>query len=149
MADDQQELFRRAARGKLDECYQRLDACGADQALVEIAKASIAPEVEDRLRNARELADQITEYLESVESRLREAEVKRAAEQTRVAETRKRNNVATALAASIVLMAALAGSGAIWFQIQTDKRTQVATTQLAGSCSTRPSCIGGSPKVTT
>lgn len=131
VSDDQSELFRQAARGKLDECHQRLDACDADQGLVEIAKASLEPEYEDRLRNARELSGQITEYLESVETRLREAEVERAAETARVAESRKRRKVVTALAASILLIATVAGSGAIWFQVQESRRRQVAATQLA------------------
>ena len=131
VSEDQSELFRQAARGKLDECHQRLDVCGADQRLIEISKACLEPEIEDRLRNARELSDQITEYLESVESRLREAEVERAAETARVVESRKRRKVVSALAASILLILTLAGSGAIWFQVQESERRQAATTQLA------------------
>jgi serine/threonine protein kinase len=38
VADDASRVFRMAARGKLEECFQRLDACGADGELIALAK---------------------------------------------------------------------------------------------------------------
>ncbi len=118
VADDTQELFRQAARGKLDECNARLDACDADRQLIELAKQCLAPELEDRLRNAGDLSDRLSEYLESVETRLRETEVERAAEAARAVEQRKRRRVSTALAASLVFLATTCGGGWLWLQSQ-------------------------------
>ena len=121
-AEDAQDLFRMAARGKMDECHQRLDDCGADQQLIDLAKRSIEPEVENRLRSAGELSKELSEYLQSVESRLRKAEVARAAEATKAIEQRKRRRVSTALAASVVMLFAMCGAGWIGMQVQAAQR---------------------------
>ena len=72
----------------------------------------------------------MTDYLESVEQRLRQAEVERAAQETKTIEERKRRYVSTALAASLVLMATMCGAGWIWFQAQAAEQTQVATSRV-------------------
>ncbi|HBE70324.1 MAG TPA: hypothetical protein DDW52_19420 [Planctomycetaceae bacterium] len=130
VADDTQELFRQAARGKLDECYARLDACDADSQLIALTKHCLAPELEDRLRNAGELSDRLTEYLESVETRLRETEVERAAEATRALEQRKRRRVSTALATSLVFLAATCGGGWMWLQSQAAEQRESVEARL-------------------
>lgn len=130
VSDDGHDLFRQAARGKLDECFARLDRCGADAALRNIVKCCLEPEVEDRTRNARELSTQITEYLESVEQRLRETEVERAAEATRAVEERKRRRITTLLATSAVFLCTLCGAGWMWMQVQAGKRNEAKVAQL-------------------
>jgi serine/threonine protein kinase len=76
-------VFRQASRGKLKDAFSRLDACGADNDLIELAKHCLMPELTDRPRDAGVLASRITDYLESVEARLRDAEVERAAHAAR------------------------------------------------------------------
>src|SRR5262249_35293819 len=74
---DQEAGRRRAARGALPAAFARLDGCGADADLVAVAKRCLAAEREDRPANAGVLAAQLTTYLESVEARLRRAELER------------------------------------------------------------------------
>ena len=51
-----------AGRAKLEDCFARLDACGAEEELLQIAKACLEPEPEDRLADAGVLADRITHH---------------------------------------------------------------------------------------
>ena len=46
------EIQRKAARGDLADAFARLDACGADAELIDLARACLAAEREDRPRDA-------------------------------------------------------------------------------------------------
>ena len=81
--DGAMRVFRMAARGRLEHCMQRLDACGADPELITLTKHCLELEPADRPRDAGILASRVTEYIESVEMRLRQAEVERAAQAAR------------------------------------------------------------------
>ncbi len=86
VGDDGTVVFRMASRGKLTECFERLDACGADSELIAITKLCLSPEPVDRPRDAGVLAERITAHLASVETRLRATELDRAAEAARAEE---------------------------------------------------------------
>ncbi|MFO1043486.1 MAG: protein kinase [Planctomycetaceae bacterium] len=125
---DGNQVYRMASRGKLGDCFARLDACGAEAELIEIAKQSLAVDPHDRPRNAGVLAERITSYLTSVESRLHAAEVNRAAEAARAEEalqTAKEHELAASaerrarklqmgLAAVFVVVLAVGGIAAAW-----------------------------------
>lgn len=83
VAEDSTRLFRMAARGKLENCLLRLDACLADRELIALAKHCLAIEPADRPRDAGVLASRVTDYIESVETKLRQTEVDRAAQAAR------------------------------------------------------------------
>lgn len=83
VASDGTQVYRMASRGKLTDCFARLDACGADAELIALTKQCLELEPKDRPRDAGVLSERVTGYLESVEARLREAEVQRAAEAAR------------------------------------------------------------------
>ncbi len=68
-------------------------------------------EPDHRPANAGVLAERFSGYLQSVDERLREAELDRAAQAARVVEERKRRKVTIALAASLLLIVGL-GSAA-------------------------------------
>ncbi|RLS52245.1 MAG: serine/threonine protein kinase [Planctomycetota bacterium] len=85
-ADNGTMVFRMATRGKLSECFSRLDQCGADVELIAITKHCLAVEPSERPRDANVLTERITAYLASVETRLRVSEVERAAEAARAEE---------------------------------------------------------------
>jgi WD40 repeat protein len=130
VGDDGTEIFRLASRGKLAACFERLDRCGADAELIGLAKNCLELEPAARPRNATALAERVSGYLESVEARLRQTEMERAAESVRAAEERKRRRVSLALAASVVLMVGLVGSGWIHYERQeAEKLAAVAETQ--------------------
>ncbi|MBL8819680.1 MAG: protein kinase [Planctomyces sp.] len=86
VASDGTQVYRMATRGKLDDCFTRLEACGADAELIALAKNCMAIEPKERPRNAKVLTEQITGYLTSVESRLHAAELQSAAEGARAEE---------------------------------------------------------------
>jgi serine/threonine protein kinase/WD40 repeat protein len=114
-ADDPVELYRMATRGKLDDCFQRLDECGGDNELADIARHCVSPDPQDRPLNAGVLANTITSHLEAVESRLREAEIERATQTARAAEERKRRKVSLAFSSAILILIAVLGGGGVWF----------------------------------
>ena len=103
------EIRARAARGDLADALGRLDSCGADAELVELAKDCLAVEPAQRPRNAGEVARRMSAYQAGVQDRLRAAELARVEAQTRAAEERKRRRVTVALAASILGLFSLGG----------------------------------------
>jgi serine/threonine protein kinase/tetratricopeptide (TPR) repeat protein len=132
---DGTQVYRMASRGKLDDAFSRLDACGADEDLIALTKHCLELDPKARPRNAGVLAERVTGYLESVESKLRETEVKRAAEAARAIEARKRMRVTLALAASVLLMFGLGGGGWVWIQQQAAERREIATTNVNSALS--------------
>jgi tRNA A-37 threonylcarbamoyl transferase component Bud32 len=117
-----------AARGDLSDAFARLDGCGADAALIALAKKCLAPLPQDRPSDAGEVARRVTAYREGVEKRLREAEVERAAAearaeaearerrqaQARAAAERRARRLTLGLAASVLLTLAV-GGGTAWY----------------------------------
>jgi hypothetical protein len=83
----------------------------------------------DRPRHAGELAAALTAYLESVEARLRRAELERAAAEVQAREERKRRRVQLALVSAVVLMLLGGGAFAWWADHQATER-QVAEERI-------------------
>ena len=108
------ELLRKAAQADLADARARLDASETDVNLKRLAKRCLAPDPNDRPRDAGILATELTAYLEGVEARLRQAELASAEAKAKAIEERKRRKVTMALAASvliIVLLGVAAGFG--------------------------------------
>src|SRR5579864_1961140 len=84
------EIQRKADRGDLASARARLDACGADADLVALAGDCLAAEREDRPQDASAFAERLGGYLASIERRLRDAELRRAAEVARAEEAGRR-----------------------------------------------------------
>lgn len=160
VADNSTLVYRMASRGSLKDAFLRLDDCGADEDLIRLTKRCLQPEPTDRPRDAGVLAAQVTGYLESVQEKLREAEVQRAAEASRAdaeaaqaaaerkraeaesaraGEERKRRRTSMALAAAVVSLFALVGGGWLYMERQetnrktaeAEKQTQYATAMAA------------------
>ncbi len=91
-----------AARGKLDTCFTRLDACGAEPELVALCKRCLSPEVADRPANAGEVARAVAAFRADAERRARQAETDRATAEVKVAEERKRRRVQRVLALAMI-----------------------------------------------
>jgi hypothetical protein len=83
-------VLRRAERGDLGECLARLDATGADEELLALAKRCLAVNIEDRPANGAEVARQIATYRVGVEMRLIAAEREGAAAAALAEEARMR-----------------------------------------------------------
>ena len=128
VADDGTAVYRLASRGKLDKCLQRLDDCQADRELVDLAKHCLQLEPAERPGDAGALAERVTSYLESVETKLRETEMQRAAASARAEEERKRRRVSMALAASVLLLVCLVSGGWLHMkQMEADSQKQHAS----------------------
>jgi len=103
VANDGTEIFRMASRGKLADCFARLDGCGADADLVTLTKHCLELEPADRPRDASVLAERISEYLESVESKLRATELAKVDAQARAEELGRRRKLLYAIAALLLI----------------------------------------------
>jgi serine/threonine-protein kinase len=126
------EAQRKSQMAKLDDAYARLDGCGADAELVALARHCLAAEPWDRPRNAGEVAAALTTYQQSVAQRLRQAELERAAAESRAVEEartrqmaeakaaaeRKRRQATLALAAAVLALVALGGGAAAWWWLE-------------------------------
>ena len=121
VAEDAVKIFRMASRGKLDECFDRLDACSADPELISLTKESLASEPTDRPSDAGVLAERIAEHQDAIEQRLRKSEIDRAAATVRANEERKRRRVSLALAATTLLLVASVLGGGLLMQAQEAK----------------------------
>jgi serine/threonine-protein kinase len=107
------EVHQQAAGGDLADAFARLDAYGADQELIGLAKACLAPDRAHRLRHPGEVARAVTTYRAAVQERLRSAELEGAAARARArAERRARLWTVGAALASLLLLAV--GGATAW-----------------------------------
>jgi serine/threonine-protein kinase len=117
---------RQAEEADLAGAHARLEAAGADAELLRLAKCCLSAEREQRPCNASEVARALAAYQEGVRQRLQRAEQERTAAQVRAREERKRRKLTAALAGATVLVVALIGAGAWWYQREQAQR-QLAT----------------------
>jgi serine/threonine-protein kinase len=108
------ELYRKAEKADLTDALARLDSCGAESELIDVAKSCLAPAAKDRPQNAAGVLARITGYLEGVQLRLQAAGLARAQAEARAVEERKRRILTVALAASIIVIGLLGGGGWAW-----------------------------------
>ena len=115
-ADTPKEVYRKAARGNLDDAFRRLSNEVESDEITAICKRCLGIEPKDRPRNAVVIAADVAGYIESVDNRLREAELDRVEAQTKAEEERKRRKVWLALAGTAFVTLLLAGGGWVWLQ---------------------------------
>jgi tetratricopeptide (TPR) repeat protein/tRNA A-37 threonylcarbamoyl transferase component Bud32 len=122
-------VLQQAQAGDLTGALGRLDACGADAELLQLAKACLAPAPQDRPRDAGVVAERVTAYLAGVQERLRRAEVERAAAQARAtaeaaeaAAERRARRLTVGLAAAVLVLSLAVGGGWMWFKGQREAR---------------------------
>jgi serine/threonine-protein kinase len=111
------EVYRQAKEAALTDAYARLQACGADNDLVRLAKACLTPDLAERPRHAGLVAEAVAAYQTQVQQRLQQAEVARAQALIKVQEERRRRRVTLALAAAVVVLL-LGGSATGWWYLQ-------------------------------
>jgi Tfp pilus assembly protein PilF len=113
-AGTHEQVTAAATQGDLRDACGRLERCGADAELVRLALECLAFKPLERPAHAAAVAEALTAHWAGVESRLRQAELDRAAATTRAAEERKRRKLTLALAGSVLLTVLLAGGGLLW-----------------------------------
>src|SRR5438270_4819075 len=135
-----EEVRRKACNGDLADATARLDACGADPELITLTRACLAAEAIDRPKDAQEVADGLSSYLNGVQERLQAAERERAVAVVRASEEGKRRKVQLALAAAVVALLLGGGAFAWWRNDQAqagrerDARNAEAVAALLGQC---------------
>jgi tetratricopeptide (TPR) repeat protein/tRNA A-37 threonylcarbamoyl transferase component Bud32 len=103
-----------AARGKVADCFGRLDGCGAEPGLVALCKRCLAPERADRPRDAGEVARAVAGLRADAGERARQAELNRVRAEAEAREQRKRRRVQAALGVALLVAGALVGFGLWW-----------------------------------
>jgi tetratricopeptide (TPR) repeat protein len=119
LGDSFESIRVQAARGKLEECYARLDASGAEPELTALCKACLAFEPADRPADAGAVAAAVAGLRSAADERARRAELEKVrveGEQATAAaqalERRKRRRLAFGAAAGLAL-ATLGGLGVV------------------------------------
>jgi tetratricopeptide (TPR) repeat protein len=107
------EVEHKAQHADLAEAFARLDACGADAELAELAKRCLAARPWNRPRDAGEVAEAVKVYQGSVVERLRRAELERAQAEVKAVEERKRRRQAMVLGGVILVLLAILAIGGI------------------------------------
>ncbi|QDU19706.1 tetratricopeptide repeat protein [Urbifossiella limnaea] len=139
------EVVEKAAAGDVSDAYARLDACGADAELIDVARRCLSPAADDRPADGTAVACLVAAYRSGVEERLRTAERERAAAQARaeeeantrreaearVTEQRRRKRVQLWLAAAAVLLVAGAGGVAVW-RVDENGKKRIEAARLEG-----------------
>ncbi len=102
------ETVALAASGQTRDVLARLEACGADEGLLQLARRCLAVDPAARPVDASEVAELVSDYRDGVETRLQEAKAARAVSEAKSEELRKRQRVVR-IAASIVVAVLLVG----------------------------------------
>jgi len=119
---ERDEIISAAAQAELEEAFQRLDDCGADPALVKVARQCLTAAPAARPANAGVLAERIHQYVTTIEERAHNAEVEAAAAGARAQEERKARKLTLALGAAVVAIVVVGGGG--WTWVQTERAAQ-------------------------
>jgi Tfp pilus assembly protein PilF len=129
-----------SAQGKLDECFARLDGCGADPELVALCKRCLAPSPADRPAGAGEVARAVGALRAEADERARRAELERVkaegekiAAELRATAQRKRRRVQLALAGTVLLLL-MSGLNIGWWAREQHARDTEAVAILLDQC---------------
>jgi tetratricopeptide (TPR) repeat protein len=108
--DTAESTRQTGARGKVEECFGRLDSCGADPELVAMCKRCLAPDKADRPADAGAVASAVAALRAVADERVRRAELdkvrlegEKATAEARFLERRKRHRLWISASAALVL----------------------------------------------
>lgn len=117
---DQTELWQHAAAGNLTDALARLERCVADDELTNLARHALAVDPADRPDGAAALAARLVAYRESVDARLRQAELSEAEAKMLAVEERRRRKLWLASAGAVVAVLLLGVIGTSWGMVLAD-----------------------------
>jgi serine/threonine-protein kinase len=123
-----QEIRTCASEAKTGPAIATLNACGAHEELLALARDALAPNRHGRPRNAGAVAGRLSAHLEGMQERLRQADLARAEAQARASEERKRRRLAAPLAFCAVALVALASASYVsWIQRRESREAAAAS----------------------
>jgi serine/threonine-protein kinase len=108
-------IYQKARAADLEDAFVRLDACGADQELLGIAKSCLRATAEERPRNAIVVSRRVQDHLESTAARARALEVRAT-----------KNRFRLSLAVTVILALILGGSAYIFFEKERQEQSTLA-----------------------
>ena len=122
-----------AARGDTKKACARIDASaasGASEAMIVLCKQCLAPARRARPASAKEVANQVSQHLSSVEERAQQAQVEAAEARVKASEARRAHRLTLGLAASVLVTVLLGGGGWIWLSEQAAARQRQLKDQV-------------------
>ena len=118
VAESPAEVFDKSAQADQREAHIRLDDCQADPELIDLAKQCLRPNRKDRPADAGEVADRFSNYLQTVQTRLKEAEIASARSAAVALEEKKRRRMTLALMATALAFVMAGFGGWSWLEKQ-------------------------------
>ncbi|MCY3002530.1 MAG: serine/threonine-protein kinase, partial [Planctomycetota bacterium] len=131
-----ESLLAQAARAKLQPARARIEACGADPALIKLCLECLTPARELRPSSAGAVAHQLHEYLVSVETRAQQAELATAEERIKTEGERRRRRLTVALASAIIVGLGLTSAGFWWANQERARRAEEQARRVAQTTAT-------------
>lgn len=110
------KVLRLAKDADLGACFSRLDECGADTRLVQLTKRCLSVDRQERPQDGRALNAEVSKYLESLETQLRESQLQKVKDIERASGEQRRRRLAWALVCLVFLMVGLGGAGWLYFE---------------------------------
>ena len=107
---EEQRAVVQAAQARLDGARERIEACGADRELKDLALECLTPSRLARPRNAEELSRRLHDHMAHTDERAHAAVVEAAEAQVKVAAARRARVLTLGLAAAVVLAVISAGA---------------------------------------
>jgi len=126
VGDDGAQVYHMASRGKLEHCFARLEACGADGDLVALTRHCLELKPADRPRDAGVLAAGVSRYLESVETKLRKTEMAKVATQARAEESVRRHRLIHFAGATVTMLLVIGIAASVWQTMRADREAMRA-----------------------
>ena len=120
------EILLKAAAGDLKSSVNRLNSSESDSELVQLCKNCLEPNVKDRPTDGAVVAQRVTEYQDSVQRRLQQAELDQQAAEVRASEERKRRTTTMWLSGAILAAVTAGLLGALFFWNQSEKSKVLA-----------------------
>jgi serine/threonine protein kinase/predicted negative regulator of RcsB-dependent stress response len=134
-AEGREKVIVQAARAMLDPARERIEASGADPALIRICLDCLTPARAARPANADEVAKAIHAYLISTEERAQKAELEAVEARIKAEQERRGRRLTLALGAAIVLVLLVGGGSYFWIQqtqSQQREQTRIAVDEAHG-----------------
>src|SRR5262245_6649143 len=142
VAETAEATRQMAARGRLQECFARLDGCGADPELIALCKRCLATEPADRPADGGEVSRAVAGLRQAADERARRSELERvraegerATAQAEAREQRRRRRAQLGLAAALGLLLLGGMAAAWWAQAQEAQRRQAEAANRAAAAS--------------
>jgi tetratricopeptide (TPR) repeat protein len=132
-ADSADEVCGKAAAADLSEVHARVDRCGADPSLRDLAMRCLSADRSARPADGGAVTREVTDYLASSQDRLRQAQLERAAAEARATAERRGRRIAVGLAAAL-----LVGIGvAVWQAVVANRAKHDAVAAAAAETRAR------------